>query len=196
MDYEKLRLKAETDPTLVGLTTIKIANLNNYFSQKLINKITSLEIDNVAMLIAFSETPEYITSFSVEEAIEVYGSVTILKCKYLNIDPVIHLNNPSMAIEELSALLGFRKDIRKKLKDMDLHYVGDLLRIIYLGKLPKEEFGEVYEKLRVVDKFNAKADEQSVSYLTDQLNKLFNEKEILDNLIRNYNEVKKGYGTK
>lgn len=196
MDYEKLRLKAETDSELVGLSTIKISNLNDYFSQKMINKLASLGIDNIAMLFLFSETPDYISSFDIEEAIEIYGSVTILKCKYLNIDPVIHLNNPSMAIEELGTLLGFRLDIRKKLKKLDIHYVGDLLRAIYTGQLPVTEYGEVYEKLRVIDKFNAKADENSVSYLTDQLNKLMNEQAIIDNLIRNYNEVKQGYGTK
>lgn len=165
------------------LSQIKLSDLSGFFSRNALQKLEEKQITNLQQLFEEASKPEFMSqSLGIYE--EVYPSTKLLRCKYLNEDPVIE-EDSNLSLQDTLTRLGLSPRtknciIRSNIFKSTTHFFevmrspgrnSYLTRIRSLGKVGLTELNL---KLQIVFQYhdNQHKSENSVEGLREELKKL------------------------
>lgn len=189
---------------------ITIMSLNMYFSIAVRNALAKMDIITLEDLFVASTKDEFISScYKSKFCDEILGTTRVLKCKYLNINPEININDEEQSFVSYSKILGFSTRAVNALKRgrfADLTFKEFMIRMNEEGieqrldrlrNMGSNTKNEILLKVRIVTDYysNKKIEDDSKQTLennTDlsnlkkiynELKQLINERKILDSKI-------------
>lgn len=182
----------ETNSKL-DLKEITHTDLALYFTSASLKQIAKY-INNLEQLFALSKRPDFIGYFNTSRVyIEVINTIRLLRCKYLNEDPSIDIENTELPLDELYKKLGLSsrssntlkranfcknpKEFFNKIKETSQE---DLLRFRGLGK---NTAIEIKIKADIVIDYYEKQKMEPNEYLKSELQRLKDERKAIDDQI-------------
>lgn len=190
---------------------ISIMSLSMYFSIAVINALAKMNIITLEDLFTASTKEEFISlCYKSKFRNEILGTTKILKCKYLNIDPEININDEEQPFVSYVRMLGFStrainvlkgsglsdctfKEFMTRMNEEDIDQYLSCLR--NMGDNTK---AEILLKVRIItDYYSNKKDENdlkqdtetnssdlnNIKKLYEELRQLIDERKILDSKI-------------
>lgn len=174
---------------------ISLSEVEMYFSSKAFKEINDLNIKNLGDLFRKDASRElYIEFFKKHSnAVELWksikGSLLILRCKYLNINPNIDINKEG----DYADKIGLSRNLKKRLLSYYSLSLLEIFRMIEENNYSTLEYhfsievvNEIINKCTVLYNYYKKQDQKSVISL-DELRKLYLR---LEEILNEYNEVK------
>lgn len=190
---------------------ISIMNLNMYFSIAVINALAKMNIATLEDLFVVSTKQEFISlCYKSKFRNEILGTTKILKCKYLNEDPEINIDDEEQPFISYARMLGFStrainvlrrggwsdysfKGFIERMNEVNIDQ--RLSRLRNMGDSTKSEIllkvkiiTDYYSKKKDVndskqDSENDSSDINNIKKLYDELKQLIDERKILDSKI-------------
>ena len=169
-----------------------LKSISWFFSQTGLKHLEKYGITNLGKLFEFVDNPNFATLFSTSVVYrEVKGTVKILKCKFLDEDPLIDESDEEISIEDLSSMFGFTNRTANALSEAKINAKElfeimrsetpqlELENIRYLGN---SGVREIMEKVKIVMDYHDKHKDQdeSLEQLNAELQRLREEKRKID----------------
>ncbi|MBO4245743.1 MAG: hypothetical protein J5892_03270 [Bacilli bacterium] len=115
-----------------GLNTIRLETLVDYFTPENIGFLADHHFYCLGDLFEAANQANFYEMFKNEQKqyMDIVGSIKILKCKYLDEDPFIDINDSYTRIEEVAFRMGFKFQTRKELVDNKIKTVKELFELV------------------------------------------------------------------
>lgn len=164
-----------------AIKNIMINDLENLFSLHTINLIKQYGIFTLRDLIIIVDNPilciEYFGITAYYD--EIVNTVRLLKCKYLNEDPIININDEQECSEEFFKLLGLRVLSQyflsfwkgKSVKDFfsSINEASTEKQLMRIRNFGKQQVGSLIERANIVLDYYAKHSENTISPTNEAL---------------------------
>ena len=150
--------------TKEGLNCIRLESLTNYFSLSNLKFLANLNLNYLGDLFEFADQPEFFNCFKADnykkQYIEIVGSIRVLQCKHLGLNPNINDASNEIRVGETALRMGFKDKTRKELLVNRINTNRELFDLVK-GKGFRENrmfsestINELTEKCNVVLNFN------------------------------------------
>ena len=139
------------------IANISINSLSSYFSRDALNYLREKNIKTFEQLCNYVNHPEKILEYKNNNIRqEIIGTTKILKCKYLNEDPLININDDGTYVYEISNTFGLSYDDERSLfwaADFYEWNVKEFFDIVGTSKFEEYENNHYYGKENHYDGF-------------------------------------------